>query len=98
MANTENLYFPLRLRIQGTDQAVPLLQSFLARLQSRTEIMSGELISDAEGAQILVRVPWKYKEQARVEWNIFIADTEEQFGKEADRLRMELESCIEEKA
>lgn len=47
----------------------------------------------AREAEAIICVPQAYKEQVRIEWNIFIADMEDQYGAVEKEMSLQLESC-----
>ena len=47
----------------------------------------------AREAEAILCIPMNYKEQVRIEWNIFIAEMEERYGDAEKNMLLQLESC-----
>lgn len=86
--------FGLHLSVQAPERAVALLDDFIVRLSACTEVQVVSRTANALEAEATVRIPWAYKEQARIAWNIYTAGLEERYGAIANSLRLELESVI----
>ena len=74
--------FAIRLRVSGLPTAQQVLKQFLCALQERVAVDPIEDIhttASAHEAEAVVCVPFSYKEQVRVDWNIYIAETEERY-------------------
>lgn len=67
----------IRLSISGHDHAATLLTQFVDALRQHTEVQLIRPIhntASASAAEAVLSVPFSYKEQVRIDWNIFIAD------------------------
>jgi len=83
--------FGIRLRVSGTRSAQEVLDGFICQAGSRTEIEVASHSGDEQQAEAVITVPWAYKEQARIDWNIYSAEVEEH----ETGARLELESWME---
>ena len=84
---------------KGRANANQLIIWFLARLKQHTAfrlatIQGGNLRNAiAREAEAVIAIPMSYKEQVRIDWNIFSAEMEERYGEVEKEMRLELESC-----
>lgn len=84
---------------KGRANANKVLVGFLHRLLTRTTfqlaaIQGGNLRNAiAREAEATICVPMAYKEQLRVEWNLYTAEVEQAYQTVEHDIRLELESC-----
>lgn len=84
---------------KGRANANKVLVGFLQRLLTRTPlqlatIQGGNLRNAiAREAEATICVPMAYKEQLRIEWNIYTAEAEQAYQEVEKDMRLELESC-----
>ncbi|MDY2942139.1 MAG: aminoacyl-histidine dipeptidase [Paludibacteraceae bacterium] len=84
---------------KGRANANKVLVGFLQRLLTRTPlqlaaIQGGNLRNAiAREAEATICVPMAYKEQLRIEWNIYTAEAEKAYQDVEKDMRLELESC-----
>lgn len=84
---------------KGRANANKVLVGFLQRLLTRTPlqlatIQGGNLRNAiAREAEATICVPMAYKEQLRIEWNIYTAEAEQAYQDVEKDMRLELESC-----
>ena len=84
---------------KGRANANKVLVGFLQRLLTRTPfllaaIQGGNLRNAiAREAEATICVPMAYKEQVRIEWNIYTAEVEKTYQDVEKEMRLELESC-----
>lgn len=84
---------------KGRANANKVLVGFLQRLLTRTTfqlaaIQGGNLRNAiAREAEATICVPMAYKEQLRIEWNIYTAEVEKTYEDVEKDMRLELESC-----
>lgn len=89
--------FAIRLRVSGLSAANQVLKQFICALQERVTMQTIEDIhttASAQEAEAVVCVPFSYKEQVRIDWNIFIAETEERYLSDFPQMQMDLESVV----
>ena len=87
----------IRLAISGHDHAATLLTQFVDALRQHTEVQLIRPIhntASASAAEAVLSVPFSYKEQVRIDWNIFIAETEERYLSDFPQMQMDLESVV----
>ena len=84
---------------KGRANANKVLVGFLQRLLTRTPlqlatIQGGNLRNAiAREAEATICVPMAYKEQLRIDWNIYTAEVEKEYQNVEKDMRLELESC-----
>ena len=84
---------------KGRANANKVLVNFLATLLTRTPlqvatIQGGNLRNAiAREAEAVVCVPMAYKEQVRVDWNVYGAEVEKRYAEVEKEMRLDLESC-----
>ena len=84
---------------KGRANANQIIAWFLGRLWPKTEcrlaaINGGNLRNAiAREAEATICVPVVYKEQVRIEWNMYVAEMEERYGAIEKDMCLELESC-----
>ena len=84
---------------KGRANANKVLVGFLQRLLTRTPlqlatIQGGNLRNAiAREAEATICVPMAYKEQLRIDWNIYTAEAEQAYQDVEKDMRLELESC-----
>lgn len=84
---------------KGRANANKVLAGFLASLLPRTPLQVASIDGGnlrnaiAREAEAVICVPMAYKEQVRVDWNIYTADMEKQYSGTEKEMRLELESC-----
>lgn len=84
---------------KGRANANKVLVGFLQRLLTRTPlqlatIQGGNLRNAiAREAEATICVPMAYKEQLRIDWNIYTAEVEQAYQDVEKDMRLELESC-----
>ena len=84
---------------KGRANANQLLVWFLARLWPQMEVQLSSINGGnlrnaiAREAEAVICVPMNCKEQVRIEWNHYVAQMEEVFGKVEEGMRLDLETC-----
>ena len=84
---------------KGRANANQLLVWFLARLWPKTDVQLASIDGGnlrnaiAREAQAVITVSVAYKEQVRIDWNMFCAEMEERFKEAESGMCLELESC-----
>ncbi len=84
---------------KGRANANQLIVWFLDRLWPKTPVQLASINGGnlrnaiAREAEAVICVPTAYKEQLRIEWNLYVAETEERYGAIEKEMRLEMESC-----
>lgn len=84
---------------KGRGNANKVLVGFLAELYPRVPVQLAEIEGGnlrnaiAREARAVVCVPASYKEQLRIDWNLYTARMEEKIGKVETEMRLDLQSC-----